>query len=102
MREMGLELGALRVGSRDWSDLAERMTTTATYFQQASGYALGDSVQAAATSFLDAWAGYAGESAAIATGFSDALTAAADSYGGSDDGADQGFADLDGRLGPAR
>lgn len=102
MSEMGIELGSLRAGSRDWSELSERMTTTATYFEQASGFSLGDSVQVAATSFLDAWAGYAGESAAIATGFSEALTAAADSYGQSDDAADQGFGDLDGRLGPAR
>lgn len=102
MGEMGLELSSLRAGSRDWSDLSDRMTTTATYFEQASAFSLGDSVQAAATSFLDAWAGYAEESAAIATGFSDALTAAADGYGGTDDTSDQGFSDLDGRLGPAR
>lgn len=102
MSEMGIELNALRSGSRDWTELAERMATVSALFEQTSSTALGESVRAAATGFVDAWAGYAQESADIATGFSGALTAAADSYGETDDASGQGFSDLDGRLGPAR
>ncbi|ROR92551.1 hypothetical protein [Nocardioides aurantiacus] len=102
MSELGLELNALRAGSRDWTEVADRMSTTAELFEQTSSMSLGDSVRASAADFLDAWAGYAQESADIATGFSGALTAAADRYGETDDASGQGFSDLDGRLGPAR
>lgn len=78
------------------------MESAARDLRSASASSLPPSVQAAATTFLTRWAGYAGESAAIARGFVGALQATSNDYSTSDDAADRQFSDLDGRLGSAR
>lgn len=102
MSTMGVEGNALRTGSADWARLSELMTSTSGSVGEASTAGLAPSVQGAAAAFLSAWSGYAGESAAIATGFSGALDAASDDFTNRDDEADQRFSQLDSRLGPAR
>jgi hypothetical protein len=96
------DMQTLRLGTTGWEGQARLMDATARDLAGASASALPPSVQAAATTFLSRWSGYAEESAAIAHGFVGALTATGDDYSTSDDAADRRFSDLDGRLGPAR
>lgn len=96
------EMQSLRLGTQGWESQQTLMESTARELDGASSAALPPSVQGAATTFLTRWAGYAGESAAIAEGFLGALKATSNDYATSDDAVDRQFSDLDGRLGPAR
>jgi hypothetical protein len=96
------QVTTLRHGTQGWEGQESLMQSTARDLRNASASALPPSVQAAATTFLTRWAGYAEESTAIAQGFIGALRATADDYSSADDAADREFSDLDGRLGPSR
>jgi hypothetical protein len=96
------QMESLRRGTEGWETQETLMRTSARELGGASSSALPPSVQGAATTFLGRWAGYAGESAAIAQGFVGALQATSDDYSTTDDAVDRQFSDLDGRLGPAR
>ena len=96
------QMETLRRGTQGWESQETLMDTSARELRGASASALPPSVQGAATTFLTRWAGYAGESAAIAQGFVGALHATSDDYSTTDDATDRQFSDLDGRLGPAR
>jgi hypothetical protein len=100
MSVSGFELNLMRQSISDWQRLDELMTSSKTSLSRASTAGLPPSVQPAGALFLERWSGFAGESAAIAKGFADALTAASDDYLTTDDSVDQRFAELDGRLGP--
>ncbi|GAB2456495.1 hypothetical protein GCM10027062_40900 [Nocardioides hungaricus] len=102
MSTLGVEQPALAAGSADWRALAELMTGSSRELGDQSTAGLASSVQGAAASFLAAWSGYAEESAAIATGFADALDAAGRDFWRTDQGAGEELTDLDGRLGPRR
>ncbi|WP_121256266.1 hypothetical protein [Nocardioides ferulae] len=92
----------LAFAARDWGDLAELMERSSSDLGGQGVGALAPSVQAAASAFLTAWAGYAGESAAIARGFSSALDALVADATHTDDAIDTHFGGIDARLGPAR
>jgi hypothetical protein len=96
------QMETLRRGTQGWEAQETLMDTSARELGAASAASLPPSVQAAATTFLSRWAGYAGESSAIAQGFVGALHATADDYSTTDDASDRQFSDLDGRLGSAR
>lgn len=96
------QMESLRRGTEGWEAQETLMETSSRELGGASSAALPPSVQGAATTFLTRWAGYAGESAAIAQGFVGALQATSDDYSTTDDAVDRQFSDLDGRLGPAR
>jgi hypothetical protein len=96
------DLDVLQRGTTGWESQERLMDSTAKDFGAATSGALPPSVQGAATTFLTSWAGFAGESRAIAQGFVGALKATGNDYRTSDDAADRQFSDLDGRLGPAR
>ncbi|MDN4160981.1 hypothetical protein [Nocardioides abyssi] len=102
MSTFGAEYSELSLGSTNWQALAELMTSTSRELDRQSVAALAPGVQSAAQAFLTAWSGYAAESSTLATGFADALDARVTDYSGTDQGADERFTDLDGRLGPAR
>lgn len=102
MSQMGLEYDAIRTAVGDWQRLDELMTTSRRALADASTGALPPSVQGAASGFLTAWAGYAGESAAIAAGFAQALDATSLDFAGTDEADGARWQQLDGRLGPAR
>ncbi|MBM7517359.1 hypothetical protein [Nocardioides nitrophenolicus] len=102
MSVSGFELSLMRQSISDWQRLDELMTGAKTSLSTASTSGLPPSVQPAGALFLQRWAGFAGESAVIARGFADALTAASDDYLTTDDTVDQRYAELDGRLGPER
>lgn len=96
------DMETLRRGTAGWEDQERLMESAARDLRSASPSPLPPGVQGAATAFLNRWAGYAGESTAIARGFVGALKATGNDYSTSDDAADRQFSDLDGRLGPAR
>ena len=96
------DLQTLRLGTAGWESQERLMDATARALDSASASALPQSVQQAATTFLDRWSGYAEQSAAIAQGFVGALRATGNDYSTSDDATDRQFSDLDARLGPAR
>lgn len=102
MSAFGAEYSELSHGSANWRVLAELMTSTSRDLDGQGTGALPSSVQAAAQAFLTAWAGYADESSAIATGFAEAIDARVVDYSATDQGSGNRFTDLDGRLGPAR
>lgn len=102
MSILGVDYAAISRGGRDWEQLAELMSETSRDLADQGVGALPPSVQGAASSFLRAWAGYAGESSAIATGFAGALDARVADYRGTDQRVDGQLTELDGRLGPAR
>ncbi len=102
MSVSGLEYDAIRRSIADWQRLDQLMTGSKAALEAASTAGLPPSAQPAGTLFLERWSGFAGESAVIARGFADALTAASDDYLTTDDSVDQRFAELDGRLGPER
>lgn len=102
MSGLGLEYDELGRGDQDWSRLAELMRTTGSDIEGASTNGLPPSVQAAATTFLSAWSGYAGESAAIADGLAGALRAIGNDVFATEAEREQEFGRLDSRLGPAR
>lgn len=102
MSELGIEYGQVDKAAALWDDLSALMAESERDLSTASTAGLGSSVQSAATAFLTAWSGYAGESADIATGFGDALRARVADYRGTDQGSRDDFTNLDGRLGPAR
>jgi len=96
------QLTSLRKGTEGWESQQALMDTSSRELGGASASALPPSVQGAGTTFLSRWAGYAGESAAIAQGFVGALRATSDDYGTTDDATDRQFSDLDARLGSPR
>lgn len=100
MSSIGVEHNALVSGAKDWESLATLMDNTSQELTDQSTSPIPESARSAASTFLTRWAGYAGESSEIATGFSGALDASVDNYFTADDAADRKFADLDGRLGP--
>ena len=102
MSSLAWDYEALRTGTAGWEDQEALMVAAARDLGNASPSSLPPSVQAAATSFLTRWAGYADESSEMARGFVGALQATADDYYTTDDAADRQFSDLDARLGPAR
>lgn len=97
-----MECGALRTAVEDWRRLNELMTSSQRALGDASAGALPPSVQGAGSAFLAAWAGYAGESAALCSGFADALEATSVDWSGTDEADDARWTQLDGRLGPSR
>lgn len=102
MSQMGLEYNAIRTAVGDWERLEELMTTSRRALADASTGALPSSVQGAASGFLTAWSGYAAESAAIASGFAEALDATSLDFAGTDEADGAHWQQLDGRLGPQR
>lgn len=102
MSVMGLEYTRLMRSVTDWQQLSELMSGSQQELSTASTAGLPPSAQPAGALFLERWAGFAGESALIAQGFVDALTAAADDYRNADDTVDQRYAEIDGRLGSER
>lgn len=96
------DVQTLSLGTTGWEGQERLMDSTARAFSSASASALPPGVQAAATTFLTRWTGYAEESTAIAQGLVGALKATANDYSTADDAADRQFSDLDGRLGPTR
>ncbi|ANH38175.1 hypothetical protein I601_1744 [Nocardioides dokdonensis FR1436] len=102
MSQMGMEYNALRAGSRRWAALGELLDETAKDFGAAPVAGLAPDCQGAATSFLSAWQGYAGESAAIVEGFATALEEVVGSTTETDSATGSGFETLDSRLGSAR
>lgn len=80
--EYALEHRAMTDGADAWDRLAQLAADSGRDLEGAAVTGLPDTVQAAATTFLDRWAGYAGESSAIAEGMAAALRAtAADGLG---------------------
>lgn len=102
MSQVGVEYNSIRAGVQDWRALSQMMTRTSGSLADQTISAIPPTARTAAQAFLTAWAGYAAESADIATGFAGALEATQNNYTRADDEADRRFADLDGRLGPAR
>ena len=102
MTHIRWESAAIGYGVERWEDQALLMDGAVRDLGRASVSGLAPSVQGAASSFLSAWAGYAGESQVIAEGFVAALRAATADMSGTDEAQGSGYADLDGRLGPAR
>ena len=102
MSGLGLEYGDLGRGDQDWSRLAELMRTTESDIKGAPTNGLAPSVRGAASRFLTAWSGYAGESAAIADGLAGALRAIGNDVLATEAEREQEFGRLDSRLGPAR
>ena len=86
--------------AESWSRLEELMRSTSRDFSGATVSGVAPSVQGAAKAFLDAWTGYAEESAAVARGCSTSLEAFAADMGTADQSSGEHFADLDSRLGP--
>jgi hypothetical protein len=97
-----MEYGAIRVAVADWQRLDELMTSSQRALADASTAALPPSAQAAGSGFLSAWSDYAGESAAIAGGFADALEATWVDVAHTDGAGGAWWDLLNGRLGPSR
>lgn len=102
MSNLGIEYNQVENAAGRWDELAGLMTDTERDLADASAAGLAPSVRAAATAFLTAWSGYAGESSDIATGFGEAMRARVTDYQGTDQASRNALTDLDGRLGPAR
>jgi hypothetical protein len=98
----GIDPGSIPTAVTKWEDVGELMTTTKTELAGQSPIGFAPSVQGAASAFLTAWSGFAGESRAIADGFVSALQSTQSSYGRSDQLSAGELDRLDGRLGPAR
>lgn len=78
------------------------MATTQTELADAPVTGLASGVQGAASAFLSAWSGYAGESAAICEGMGEALRLLVHDVTATDEQRQAAFSRLDGRLGPQR
>lgn len=100
MSMMYVERGTLLAASGRWTDLETLMNGTASLLRGSSTAALGPDVRAAGDAFLQTWVAYAAESAAIASGFADALRQSASAYLAADESAAVRLDTLDGRLGP--
>lgn len=98
---LGLDYGSLASGVEDWSRLGELMRSTGSELGDASTAGLAPTVQGAAQSFLTAWSGYAGESAAISDGLSEALGLLTTDMTATEEELTARFGTLDGRLGSA-
>ncbi len=98
---LGLEYGSLASGVEDWTRLGELMRSTGSELDDASTAGLAPTVQGAAQSFLTAWSGYAGESAAISEGLSEALGLLTTDVTATEEELTARFGTLDGRLGSA-
>ena len=102
MSQMGLEYNALHRGSERWTSLGELLEETARDLGSAPTSGLAPDCRGAARGFLEAWEGYAGESAAIVRGFAGALDEVAARTSSTDDDTRGEMQTLDSRLGPAR
>lgn len=85
-----------------WADAAEMMAETARGLAGAPTGGLAPGVRGAADRFLQAWAGYAGESEAIARGLAEGLRETATDVTVTDARQGTDFHELDSRLGSAR
>ncbi|WP_101523457.1 hypothetical protein [Nocardioides houyundeii] len=99
---IGWEYDPLVAGAVKWDDLGTLLQDSAKDLGSASTGGLAPGVQGAANSFLTAWQGYAGESAAIAAGMAGALRASVSDVQGTDGEQSGGYSALDSRLGPSR
>ncbi len=102
MAGYGLGLSSVSWAIQSWEDLEELMEKTRSELATESATGLAPSVQAAASSFLTAWSGHAGESRAMADGFVAALHSTDVRYTGQETLTEEQLKNLDGRLGPAR
>lgn len=98
MSHLGLEHNRMRQGAEAWDRLAGLMDDSAGDLESASVAGLAASVQGSARSFLNAWHGYAGESAEIARGMGEALRATSTDAGEIDDATAELFDRLDVHL----
>lgn len=92
----------MRSASTAWGEQADEMEKTSKEIAGLSVSGLAPSVQHVASSFLEAWSGYAQESADIASGFADAINATADHINDVDEVSKSWLNRLDGHLGPTR
>lgn len=99
---MGLGSDAVTRASSEWEALDELMSKTSQELANATTTGLGSQCRPAAARFLQAWSGYAEESATAARGFSTALTETLQDARVTDHSAQGGFTQLDGRLGTPR
>lgn len=99
---MGYIGSGLAAAEDRWVLLAELMATSVQDFDGASVSGLAPSVQPAATRFVEAWRGYAGQSRDLATGMGGAVRATLEDTGAIDEDTQRMFDALDTRLGPAR
>jgi hypothetical protein len=100
MSLMYVERDALLAASGRWTDLETLMNGTASLLRASNTAGLAPGIRAAGDAFLQTWVTYAAESAAIASGFADALRASASAYTAADESAAVRLNTLDGRLGP--
>ena len=98
----GVTPGSLTTTATQWDRVEELMASSQGELAGASSGGFPPSVQGAAATFLSAWAGYAGESGTIASGFAEALRSTQTLYGQGDQMSEADLNRLDGRLGPAR
>ncbi|WP_110181285.1 hypothetical protein [Nocardioides solisilvae] len=91
----------LRNAVTRWEEQETLMTQAVSELGSASTDGLAPSIRAAAGSFLAAWRGYAGESKAIAEGFTQALNDSLEDITSTDRSQADTYGQLDGRLGPA-
>ena len=98
----GVMGSSLSSTASQWDDLQELMTSTETELSGASSSGFAPSVQVSASAFLRAWAGFAGESATMSTGFAKALRSSNTLYAQGDQLSEAELKRLDGRLGPSR
>ena len=98
----GVTTGTVALTAAQWDDLQELMTSAASELSGASSSGFAPSVQVAASAFLRAWAGFAGESATMSSGFAQALRSSGTLYDQGDLLGEAELKQLDGRLGPSR
>jgi hypothetical protein len=98
----GVFADTLTSTAAQWDDLQELMTSAASELSGASSSGFAPSVQVSASAFLRAWAGFAGESATLSTGFAQALRSSNTLYDQGDRLSEAELKRLDGRLGPSR
>lgn len=102
MSTLGFAQGPMASGSESWRALAELMTDSSHELSAQSTAGLPPSVQGAAATFLSAWSGHAAQSSTLASGFADALRAAAAGFWATDQSVGSRLTDLDGRLRSSR
>lgn len=102
MSVTGIEYNQMRSASTAWGEQADEMEKTSKELAGLSVSGLAPSVQHVASSFMEAWSGYAHESADIASGFADAISTTADHINDADEVSKSWLDRLDGHLGPTR
>lgn len=94
MSEFGATRDALQRGTSAWQELHQTMRSTASDLADTTASALPPGVRPAAVAFLDAWAGHAGRSSEVASGFADDLAANDRGYAAADGEAALAFTTL--------